>query len=256
MVRYFIPKKMAGYRNYERTLDKAEVDIREEEGYYVDFEDGLVSINGQDLSSNYDELFHVTWTLFSAMGEPTEDRVYAISKQNRNAKWFSKAKESGQWINLAEYFKENINVVFDKTNEVELANAIEYFSSSLDIGIPFAEKILPLLSDKTGAMYKICSNISRKMLDNLELNRALKFFGLNQRLAGKNSINFSEFKQDIKSNYPLIAQLRNSYTIESQSKNESFSNELLTDIANYINAIDLKNRVENEKLVDTGTNTL
>ena len=83
-------------------------------------------------------------------------------------------------LELGEYIKGKEDaIIHGKGNQ--LAKAIKFFSQFSDgfhIGIDFAEKILPRLKNKNGAMYKACIEISSDFRDLSTLTNSLAFFGM------------------------------------------------------------------------------
>ncbi len=246
-IRCFSPKNRKNRYGYfdDTVFDRQEIDIHEEEGYYVELENGYIKINGRSIS-NLSSLSHYTNVLLEDIGEKI-DYVYVLPERNRNAKWFSKAVEKGQWTKLEDYLKEKEDIIL-RGKGAQIAKAAAYYKYCRDdhrLGILFATKILPLITDKNGPMYKAVSEISfdfKKMYDLIE---AMKFFGMDNDFSKFCSVDFEKLFKEVKNSYPLLTMLVNSsYIFSNEGSCESFiTDTYVSKIAEYINLVD-SNRVK------------
>jgi hypothetical protein len=222
-----------------------DLDIREEEGFYITSFDGKVRVNGNTVN-NVGALAHHTHVLLNLIGESI-DRVYVIPERLTNAKWFDSAIEDGQWNNIETYFSENKNLFVQGKKELIL-NTRNYYSSSVDItnsriGIDFANRLLPILNDKTGEMYKVCSKISPEFRKTTEIVNALMYFNISDVFSKNSETDFVKMFSSVRTKYPMIYQLSSLPTIQSNNKYNPISTPILNTVANYVNMVDKMNSV-------------
>lgn len=241
-VRCFMPSNRRDKYGYWNGVefDRDEIDMHKEEGYYVDLVEGYAQINGECIP-NLSSLSHYTHVLLEAIGEK-EEYIYAFPERNRNAKWFSKAVKEGQWVKLDDYLKEKEDVILYGKGAM-VAKAAKYFKACNDeqsVGIAFATKILPLLENKNGAMYKACSEISLDFKKTSDLTEALRFFKMSKNLPDSCKTDFIGLFRDVKATYPLIPLLEGYRHI--QSNDSDYATNLTTGtihkIAEYVNMVD------------------
>lgn len=237
-VRYFTPtRKYRGYYNDHGWI-RDEVDIKEEEGYYLPIEEGFVVINGYK-TENIGVLSHTIHVLLTALGEPIEP-IYGIPERNRNAKWFEKAIKDEQWVDVEKYLKENEDVILHGKGALA-AKAAKFFKSccgEFQIGIQFAEKILPLLKNKNGIMYKLCSEISGDFWDMKELIESLNYFNMGTDLVNDCDVDFEGMFKKVDSTYPLISFVSFAPYLRSNEKDIGITNSHVKLIADYVNKVD------------------
>lgn len=216
-----------------------EIDIKEEEGYYVDLEDGNAMVNGEQVY-RLSSLSHHAWVLLKALGEVGET-VYALPERHRKTKWFGEATKSGQWTKLEEYLQQNEDAILYGKG-IKAAKSIKFFKACEDnyIGIKFAEKILPLLTNKNGAMYKACVEISSELREIGELTNALHFFKMGKDLADSCTVDFDGLFKAVHVAYPLLTHLRQYCEITNNSKLADLNITFVAEVADYVNMIDGK----------------
>jgi hypothetical protein len=244
-VRCFMPadrKNKYGYMD-DVSFDRDEIDIHEENGLYVELEDGYAKI-GETPIYHLSHLSHYTHILLDVIGEK-DDYVYAFPERNRNAKWFSDAVKKKQWIKLEDFFKDKEDQILHGKGAM-VAKAAKYYKTCENehfIGITFAAKILPLLTDKDGAMYKACREITPDFKKMLDLTDALKFFSMSNNLPDACPTDFSGLFKNVKSAYPLIPLLEVYGSVKSNDRDTaSLTGGLIVKIADYVNIIDAKNK--------------
>lgn len=238
-VRYFTPtRKHRGYYS-DCNWTRDEVDIKEEEGYYLPIEEGFPVVNGYR-TENMGALSHMIHVLLSALGEDIEP-IYGIPERNRNAKWFEKAVKDEQWIDIEKYLKENEEAILYGKGALA-AKAARFFHDCANVdffvGIKFAEKLLPLLKNKEGVMYKLCSEISSSFRDMSELVEALNYFNMGKDLSAECEINFKGMFEKMDKTYPLIRVANFAPYVRSNDKDLSFPTENLRMVADYVNLVD------------------
>jgi hypothetical protein len=240
-VRYFTPSTYGnGYRyNGELNWLRDDVDLREEEGYYLPSVDGGAVINNQCVK-NLSYVSHYIHVLMTALGEPIEP-VYGISERTQNSKWFEKAIKDEQWVNIEEYLKKNEDVILHGKGGL-VAKAAKFFDgcnkSDFHIGITFAEKLLPLLKNKDGVMFKLCSEISSNFRDMNDLVTALNYFGMGKNLRDDCDVDFVTMFNNMDITYPLIKRIRFIYGFSNNEKNALVDDNDLQLVADYVNLVD------------------
>jgi hypothetical protein len=237
--RCFTPTNNKGAYGHIGTVDwnREEVDLREEEGYYVELQDGQAKVNGTCVY-NLGSLIHHSNVLFTALGESV-DKVYGIPDKNRNSKWFAAAEKDGQWTKLEDYFK-SVGEQIIHGKGMLVAKASKYFNTKHDckIGINFASAVLPLLKNKNGAMYKICSEITPKFRDASDFIEAMAFFNLKDLLSNECNTDFSSLSKEVVKAYPLLSHLEYEGRITSNDKSVSIPKDWLDAVVSYINLVD------------------
>lgn len=238
-IRYINPARSRDrYYNYANWI-KEEVDIKEEEGYYLPFENHGVVVNNQ-FTENLTAVSHSICVLLETLGEPIE-RVYGITERSRNAKWFEKATKDEQWINIEQYFRNNEDAILHGKGALA-AKASKFFNdclkSDFHIGITFSEKLLPLLKNKDGAMYKLCSEISSNFRDMSELIEALNYFNMGKDLTKECDVDFATMFHQMDTTYPLIRYANFASCFSSNEKDIGVSRDQLKMIADYVNLMD------------------
>lgn len=235
-----------GYRN-DISWDREEIDLKEEEGYFVALKNGNAFVNEREVG-NLSSLSHNAWVLLTALGEPIEN-IYGIPDRNRNAKWFDKALESGQWTSIETLFKEKKDSILSNNSELA-AKAAAFFNvcegSGFYLGIKFCDAIRPLLKNVNGAMYKVCSEVSKDFRNVLDLICALEFFNLHEPLTNKSSVDFKKLFNAVETSYPMITFTENLHLLKSNAKNEYIDNNMVKAIADYVNMVDGECEVEKE----------
>lgn len=239
-VKCFSPKSRLNKYGYydDATWLSNDIDPHEYEGFYIELFGGTININGKEVSG-LSNISHHAFTLFTVLNKAV-DYVYGLPEKNRSAKWFSEAEEDGQWVKLEKFFKDNEDQII-RGKGVTLANAMKYFDNQSNegfIGINFATKVLPLLKNKNGAMYKFCSNVSQDFRKSSDLINALKFFGLTSSLEGASNVNFEQLATDLDKNYPMIYEMESLRYIRSNEPNYVVNDEKVQMIADYINMVD------------------
>ena len=167
--------------------------------------------------------------------------VYGIPERNRKAKWFEKATKDEQWINIEEYLKSNEDTILHGKGAL-VAKAAKFFNAcnvyDFYIGIRSAEKLLPLLKNKNGDMYKLCSEISSSFRDMSELIEALKFFHMGNELNSSCDVDFFGLFEKMNSKYPLLKFANFATYLKSNERDSSVDNNVLKMIADYVNTCD------------------
>ena len=238
-LRCFTPANRLNKHGYwdEISFDRNEIDMKEEEGFYIDLMEGNAFVNNEQHYS-LSGLSHHTWVLFNALGEASEP-IYAFPERNRNAKWFAKATEDGQWTRLEDYLKENEDAILYGKG-AQAAKAAKFFESceGFCLGINFAEKILPFLTNKSGAMYKACVEISKNFRDMAELIRAMNYFGIGKDIADDCKTDYNGMFRAVKKSYPLISLLEGLSKLQNNDINAEISDRLVAEVATYVNLVD------------------
>ena len=235
-VRCFAPTNHVDKYGYIRSecWKKETIDIREEEGFFANFKDGKVEICG-NLIENISYASCYINTLLTALGENVE-LIYALPERNRNAKWFKEALEDDQWINIETYLQGKKEQILHGKGVI-LAKAAKYFKNiSTNIGIDFAENILPLLTNEDGAMYKACVEISSEFKKLKELSDALHYFKMDEGLSDDCSTDFEKLFEEVRKTYPMLQHIKNAELLTSN--NRKIPNDLLQAISQYVNTID------------------
>lgn len=244
--RFFTPKNSLTYYSRNLNWDKKEVDIHEEEGYYVDYADERCYLNG-NVSYNLESLSHHTHVLFEAIGE-TCDSVYAFTERTRNAKWFQTAVKDGQWTKLEDYLKDNLDVILHGKGS-RVAKSAKYFKNHCEndnIGIVFAERILPLLKNKGGDMYKACVEISSDLFKMLDITKALEFFRLSEDLASSCDVDFKKLTNNVFKKYPMIKLLDYQSRIVSTERSVNIDKDWIKTVSDYVNMVDSQTTDKND----------
>jgi hypothetical protein len=238
-VRYITPtRRVRSYYN-DVGWTRDEVDIKDEEGYYLPIEEGMAVVNGQR-TEYLGMVSHAIYVLMTALGETIEP-IYGIPERNRKAKWFEKAVKDEQWTNIEEYLKENEDAILYGKGALA-AKAAKFFQAcgnvDFHVGIKSAEKLLPLLKNKNGVMYKLCSEISSNFRDMSELIEALRYFKMGNDLVTDCAVDFESMFTEMDSTYPLLRVANFAPYIKSNDKDVSVNSDVLKMIADYVNMCD------------------
>lgn len=250
-VRCFKPNNRFNKYGYwdDISFNREEIDMHEEEGFYVELHEGEARINGRCISS-LSQLSHYTNVLADAIGESI-DVVYAFPERNRNARWFSKATEKGQWTKLEDYLKEKEDLILHGKGAMA-AKAAAYnkaCNEGYHLGIYFASKILPLLTNQNGPMYLACNEISTDFKKMTDLTNGLKFFGMSDDLPKSSPVNFEKLFKDVKDAYPMISMLENASYIYSNDREDQveLKKAFIQKIADYVNMVDSQPKADDKK---------
>lgn len=158
------------------------------------------------------------------------DRVYIITKQTRETKWFGEALASGDWLPLWPYVKENLEYL----NVQELVSA-ESFEGVTDVCGKAAEYLKKNIMDKNSPMLKLVELVADKGQEhNIEIVDALKNLFLWDTVKGKTepTVSFEQVNQRAHDSYPYLSW--------NEVENDYYSNpENLKKVVNYVNAMDL-----------------
>ena len=160
------------------------------------------------------------------------DRVYIINAKTAESKWFTQAKESGDWVNVWEYIRENsaelnIEALVDSTN----------YSSDSGICREVAQALAKKIRRKDSLMFKAISVISTcDYSDNLAIASALQETRLWWAIVGEKTgtMNFKLIGEQLRETYPFLVN----YFSNLGDENFATDATLLDNVAKYVNALD------------------
>lgn len=212
-------------------IKESEVPIREMEdgGYFIKVSDYRKKVLLADNSTtNPDNICSDLKVVADKLGIEL-DRVYIISKQTSEAKWFNQAVESGDWICVWDYLKENLTTI----DAVTLLDAVNYDNHAI-IGNKTAKKIKNKVYSKDSIISKFIDTVvSQDFENNVLIANALQSLCLWESVT-KNvscSRNFEKESHTVYKTYPLLSEFH-------RLQYDGVDNDELVNIINYINAMD------------------
>lgn len=216
-------------------IEESDVAIRdiEEGGYFIDVSESSrkeVTLANKVSCMEPEHVVDYLHDLVEKLGIDL-DRVYIISRQTKQSKWFTGAIDSGDWINVWDYIRENM----DSLNITSLVDAQNYDSNSV-ICYELGKKIAKNIKDASGIMGQLVNVVtSGDYKDNVEITKSLLKLGFWNELTKntKGTVDFNKLSEKVNEKYPLISQF--GWRLSSDSLNE---NEIES-IVNYVNAMDL-----------------
>jgi hypothetical protein len=224
------------------SVDESEVSIRdiEDGGYFVEVGDKKKWVK---LADKYNQRSPVDITgklkiIVERLGIDL-DRVYIINKQTSEAKWFKQAIESGEWINVWDYVRENLESLDPNT----LLDAINY-NEHCSIDAKNGKKISNGISNKNSPMLKLVGiPLAKNHNENADLVIALKGLYLWDGFVGNatGTVDFQKESDKVLETYPLLSEinsLKYHYDLDTKS---------LINIVSYINMTDLWNEKNSGK---------
>jgi len=195
---------------------------RRRRGGSVQMRNGYSTLRFHEAAENFSKLIKETGIDLS--------RIYVISKQTAETKWFNQAKASGDWINVWDYVAENIELdipaIVDAHNYKNVSPVCAEIAIKLKMGITNAKSpMLPLISCVTDTNYDT----------NKELIVALNGLYLWDSLVGSSlgTVDFQALAKIVNEQYPFLEHY--SYKLENDARMED---EVLAQIIKYINCID------------------
>lgn len=131
------------------------------------------------------------------------DRIYIISRQTAKAKWFKQAKESGEWINVWDYLRENLEALNAQTL-LDAKNYDDHCFICSENGKKIGKKVLNKKSPILNLIDIITAN---NYVDNVELVRSLENLYLWEDFVKnvKGTIDFQEESKKTLKIYPLLS---------------------------------------------------
>lgn len=242
-----------------RAWSKHEISVHEiEEAYFIPIwtEGTQVHITLPNkttltLCSNTFNNFHSSIKCLLNVFNINTKRIYGILPRTLESKWFTKAVEEGQWINLWEEFKdcleENPNLLEQGLEAKEYWKCVYETNTNI---IPIDWRITGELEKKVkyvnSPIKKGCSLVTKSVKDNQKLVESLKFLTLFPNIKDQKE-KFTPTFQEIGTTYPLIKFLSFSDKFRGKSS-EKPSKEEMDQLIEYINLIDLKNQ---QNLIDS-----
>lgn len=161
------------------------------------------------------------------------DRVYIITKQTFNSKWFQSAIKSEDWINVWDFIKDNLSVL-DKQTLINADNYIDSMHLSPDV----LNKIKPFIFNKDNSLFydfinKIngLNHSSYKTLI-AHLQQCELWFDFVNGVSA--SFDFALEMDKVNNTYPILDQYNTELRFPTRMEDKVFNN-----IVQYINAIDL-----------------
>lgn len=171
------------------------------------------------------------------------DRIYIINKQTLNSKWFVQAKTSGDWENVFEYIKDNLDVDVQSLVDTDAINGIRL------IGREMFGLLEPKIIDKNSPIRKlIVPFIDTGHVKILNIVDSLKYLQVWDAITDsvKSKIDSKEI-QNIKANYPYI-----DFTVLGDENH--IDDAIATKLARYINATDIYvDLIESTSIKNTAT---
>jgi hypothetical protein len=224
------------------TIEEVEVPIRELEdgGYFVNLGEGrrhchrIVADYGS-YGSWDTSTFLKNVKLFVEAAGLDIDRVYLIPAKVRDSKWFSEAKQSGEWISLWKTIKENSNAA-DLGIDVQAYVDAQAYDACEVICKESADKIVPHIREKNSYIFTVLATvIAKSYSENKELIGALSSLNVLGNILGdtKPSINYKEIKAKMLLQYPMLSHYN--YALENDALDEDDCKE----VTRYINAMDV-----------------
>lgn len=217
------------------TVEESDIPVREmEDGSYfikVGQSKGAVELAcrvNEEVSSVADALHTVVEQLGMDL-----DRVYIITKQTSESKWFKQAVDCGDWLPVWDYVKENLGAA----DPVTLLT-VEKFADNSMIGISVATEMKDRIYDKNSPILEVIgmTNVITNYESNLQLVKALQTLWLWDDFVGTNKpmVDFSKKWEDIMKRYPLLDELSH-----HEIRYGNIKENKLESVIRYINAIDL-----------------
>lgn len=217
------------------------VDLHKTTGFYVKVKDDeVIMLDGRSVKL-HSYIVHI-----SAMLKHLNVNIpflYGITEKTYSSEWFKKATEKGQWTELTSYIiNQKDKIIIDDKQEL-ISKSIKYFIDSANlnfkISIDFSNKILPLLKNITGVMYKACSEINsalNKFTDSFR--QAIKFLGMDKYITHESKVNFPVLFENVAKEYPMLPLLLNVRCITVGDKYDPIREDLLKCVSDYVNMVD------------------
>ena len=227
----------------EGTIEESEVPIREIEdgGVYVQASISTRSyrgraeqqVKGKDVWTNFDaeEVCAALMTICEEL-DLDVDRVYIINAKTDESKWFTEAKQSGDWKliwNVIDEAMPNLTVNVDYLVDAE------NYENTTTIDATVAKLLVPKIMDKNSPMLKLISTVGARNFDMfVKIKNAFDAVGMWNEIKGehKGTIDFEKAEKDAYAQYPYIPWNELRY-------GNNTANETMTRIAKYVNAMDV-----------------
>jgi hypothetical protein len=242
-----------GYTRGERAklqyIDLDSFEIKEEDVSLREMEDGGVFVemyrnkvlyeHSED-SRNMDYLISNLKTL-SKYQDLGIDRIYCLPSIRLEAKWFQKAKNTGSWVNLKGYLRENIDIVV--TEEMKRKyHTDSYYHNAHEVITYEAVQMITEGLGGTNTLFNNLYSVIEDREDNCrDLEKAVNYFGFPALDFGKPPVDYIQLTRDIFKVYPLLKHL-------NIMGYYSVGTEKLKAIVDYIETIDAaKNLLTSEE---------
>jgi hypothetical protein len=221
-------------------IEENEVPIREMEdgGYYILESDRRkskrYSYRAVNLANGW--AYQNIGTVAKNLGKLAEsldldlDKVFIISNQTAESKWFKQAIASGDWTNVWDYVKENLSSL-DVVSLIDANN----FKEDVIVCKQAANKIKDKITNENSLMLKLIGTIaSNDFSENSEISDILKEMHLwDDLVKGQTgTVDFEAAGAEAERQYPFL----NFYTLQHE---DNMNEKECKDIVRYINAMDL-----------------
>lgn len=223
-----------------RGVDYIDVATGKKNVYYGSIrllKEGGLFIRVRDLEHNCSiNLENQLRSICKLMDIDVEQRVYFITNQTGQSKWFADAIKDGTWVSLWDYFKDYID------DMARIVDTYNYWDES-PFGFAAARYFYDKVGDKNSPLREFIElgDMSPMGESIFQLAELLVDLDIWNSFIGneKPSVNMKEKVRKLKETYPLLNQVENyinSGGFEPNSK-------MKTNIINYINATDFWNEM-------------
>jgi hypothetical protein len=206
-------------------------------GFYVVYSKNSFTYNGKEIFHGNSEYFwQAVYELASLTGE-TIPKVYGIHPKTANSAWFQEAVEEGNWTNLFEWVKDNIDTL---PKDVIKKVSAYYEIESNRLGTVTAELLSPLLIKNDGIAAKYIKEIA-----GFHQHHQTRHIPTTLHVEGwacdeKDKEFFEKLNKEMRQKYPLLFRINNSVIGNCVANNGYTLNaEMAKELANYINMVDL-----------------
>jgi hypothetical protein len=252
MMPYVDMDDLIGHSHYRHDIDWRRETVKVHDitgGVFVIYDRGSIEMGGKTYtSSNATQIISAYADYLKFTGKKGV-KLYGIHRRTVNAKWFLDEIRCNNWIPLDKAMANCMaNVDKEEVKRADVFMTLTSDNGSGYIGTHTAKKLLPLVDSKS-IVSDYCKQITNGVLKFKILRGVAKVFGIDGFTATKDEVNNSSLKaliKEIRRRYPMIFRLSNNSAIQNCGENDYYKLDTseTTDIANYINAIDLMTTLE------------
>ena len=206
-------------------------------GFFVVYSKNSFTYNGREITHCDSDAF---WQAIYDLSEISDDKltkVFGIHPKTAESAWFKEAIEEGNWTNLTDWVKENIDIL--PKDIIKKVVSYHYVECNR-VGTVAAETLSPLLVDGDGVAAKYFKEIAdfNKHWTTKNIPSVLRVEGWAHDEV--NVKTFEKLNDEMRKKYPLLFKTNCGCSMANCNPNSSseLDNELAKELAGYINLVD------------------
>ena len=206
-------------------------------GFFVVYSKNSFNYNGREIAHCYSGEFWQSVHELSEISGVKLTKVFGIHPKTANSEWFKEAVEEGNWTDLSDWVKENVESLPKDTIKKVLA----YHNTTDRVGTKVAEILSPLLVDGNGVASKYFKEIAdfNNYWTMKDIPARLYLEGW--RFDEKEVEFFVKLSEEMRKKYPLLFKTSYGTSIANCDPHSGsrMDDEMAKDLASYINMIDV-----------------